>query len=259
MKFEFLDSMNPFRQELDVEPSSESSRGAARVIQFTGVRQSAAGARDRGEMSDQRSSSTASPGEEDAAQLMIRVSAGEVAAYEQLVQRMWKGTFLYAYHLLGDRDQASDMAQEAFVRLWQHREKWDPSRSVGAWLSRTTRNMVISDRRKWKVRLQWTLGKGREEDRRPRTPLQETEASEVRRALEEAIEDLAPRRREVFILFHQQNLSYREIGELMGIRPQSVANHLQLALGDLRRMMERFLPGRANPGQRVAPELPHSN
>ena len=80
MKFEFLDSMNPFRQELDVEPSSESSRGAARVIQFTGVRQSAAGARDRGEMSDQRSSSTASPGEEDAAQLMIRVSAGEVAA-----------------------------------------------------------------------------------------------------------------------------------------------------------------------------------
>ena len=250
MKFEFLDSMNPFRQELDVEPSPETSRGAARVIHFTGVRQSAAGERDRREMADS---------EEDAAQLMIRVSTGDVAAYEQLVGRMWKGTFLYAYHLLGDRDQASDMAQEAFVRLWQRREEWDPTRSVGAWLSRTTRNMVISDRRKWKVRLQWTLGKGREEDRRPRTPLQETEASEVRRALEEAIQDLAPRRREVFILFHQQNLSYREIGEIMGIRPQSVANHLQLALGDLRRMMERFLPGRVNPGQRAAPDAPHSN
>lgn len=245
MKFDFLDSMNPFRQELDVDPSPETARGPARVIQFTGVRQPAACARDRREMADS---------EEDAAQLMVRVSAGDVAAYEQLVERMWKGTFLYAYHLLGDRDQATDMAQEAFVRLWQRRAEWDATRSVGAWLSRTTRNMVISDRRKWKVRLQWTVGKGRDEDRRPRTPLQETEASEVRRALEEAIEDLAPRRREVFVLFHQQNLSYREIGEIMGIRPQSVANHLQLALGDLRRMMERFLPG-----QRAAPEPPHTN
>jgi RNA polymerase sigma-70 factor, ECF subfamily len=209
-------------------------------------------------MADSRSSSTPPPGEQDVAQLMVRVSDGDVGAFEKVVDLMWKGTFLYAYHLLGDGDQATDVAQEAFVRLWERRAGWDPTRSVGAWLSRTTRNMVISDRRRWKVRMHWMLGKGREDERRPRTPLQDTEASEVRRALQEAIQDLAPRRREVFILFHQQHLSYREIGEIMGIRPQSVANHLQLALGDLRKMMERFLPGHES-AERRAPELPDSN
>ena len=208
-------------------------------------------------MADSRSSPPPT-GEEDAAQLMVRVSKSHVAAFDQLIGKLWKGTFLYAYHLVGDHDQATDVAQEAFVRLWERREQWDPTRSVGAWLSRTTRNMVISDRRRWRVRMRWTVGKGRDDARRPRTPLQETEASEVRSALEQAIHSLAPRRREVFVLFHQQNLSYREIGEIMGIRPQSVANHLQLALGDLRTMMERFLPGHTGPGQRVS-DSPDSN
>jgi RNA polymerase sigma-70 factor, ECF subfamily len=185
------------------------------------------------------------PVEPGDAQLMALVSQGEVAAFDQLVARYWKATFLYAYHLVVDRESASDLAQEAFARLWERRSTWQPTGTVGAWLFRTARNMVVSDRRRWRLHTRWTSMITREEVRRPRTPLQETEDWEIRAALDEAIQRLSPRRREVFILFHLQDLSHREIGELMGIRPQTVANHLHDAAAELRNVMTRFSPAQA--------------
>lgn len=242
-----VESMRGPLHDIPVRPESPDALavGRTRVISFAAVRQTTKRQPDTPNMDEPPSSASSSAGEPEDAELMALASSGDVGAFDALVGRRWKGTFLYAYHLLGDLDQASDVAQEAFVRLWERRSFWDESRPVGAWLIRTTRNLVISDRRKWKVRMQWSMGIGTQETRRPRTPLQETEASEVRVALDEAIQTLAPRRREVFVLFHQQNFSYREIAETMGIRQQSVANHLQLATADLRKAMSRFFPGRA--------------
>jgi RNA polymerase sigma-70 factor, ECF subfamily len=181
------------------------------------------------------------------AQLMARVSQGDVASFDVIVSRYWKPTFIYALHLAGDREKAADVAQEAFTRLWERRDSWRASGSVGGWLFRTARNLVISDRRKWRLHMRWSTSTTREEARRPRTPLQDTEATEVRVALQEAIETLPPRRREVFVLFHLQDLSHREIGEILGIRPQTVANHLHDAALEMRGLMKRFLPGSMGP------------
>jgi RNA polymerase sigma factor (sigma-70 family) len=78
-----------------------------------------------------------------------------------------------------------------------------------------------------------------------RTPLATVVEDELSRAIRHAIDQLAPRRREVFTLFHLQDLSYKEIADLMGIRPQSVANHLQAALADLRVSLRDHLPAPA--------------
>jgi RNA polymerase sigma-70 factor, ECF subfamily len=176
------------------------------------------------------------------AQTMELVRRGDVRAFEATVEREWSRTFLYARYLLGDQDQAMDAAQEAFARLWQTRERWEPGGSVGAWLIRTVRNFVIGERRKRSVHHRWaSLGFGHERGL-PRTPLQDAETQEIRVAIEQAIEGLPPRRREVFVLFYLQSRTYREIADIMQIRPQSVGNYLQAALADLRSALHRFFP-----------------
>jgi RNA polymerase sigma-70 factor (ECF subfamily) len=183
----------------------------------------------------------------DEAALMDRVREGDVAAFEELVGRVWGRTFAYARHLAGDRDRAYDIAQEAFTRLWERRAEWRPTGSVVVWLLRTARNLVVNDQRKWKVRSRWERRAPHEAMPTPRTPLQELEGEELRVAMQRAIDALSPRRREAFTLFHLQELSYREIAEIMEVQPQSVANHLQAAIADLRVALGPFFPALSPP------------
>jgi RNA polymerase sigma-70 factor (ECF subfamily) len=164
---------------------------------------------------------------------MVRVCTGDERAFELLVERFWGRTLIYARHLCGDPDRAYDVTQEAFVRLWARREQWAGSGSVRIWLLRTSRNLVISDQRRWKVRAHRALEVA-EEYRRVRTPLEDTEEMEIGMAIRTALRRLSPRRREAFTLFHLQGLSYREISGIMGVRSQTVANYIQAAVSDLR-------------------------
>lgn len=193
------------------------------------------------------------PADVEEVELMDRVRWGDVAAFERVVEKFWKRTFHYAWHLSGDRDWAYDLAQESFARLWQKKGEWKPTGSVAVWLLRTTRNLVVSEQRRWNIRNRWTRLAGAEESRRPRTPLQEVEDGELRDAIQRAIQELSPRRREAFTLFHLQNLSYREIAEVMEVRPQTVANYLQAAVTDLRAALTPFFPSLADPNGSAAP------
>jgi len=175
-------------------------------------------------------------------ELAARVRASDAAAFEQLVYAHWGRALLYASHLLRNRDEAPDVVQEAFVRLWQRRDELRPEASVVVWIFRTIRNLGISEHRRRKAERRWrqltggVLGSGGS------TPLREVEREELRSAIDAAVASLSPRRREVFTLFHLENLSYREISDIMGVRPQTVANYLQAALADLRAALKTFFP-----------------
>jgi RNA polymerase sigma-70 factor, ECF subfamily len=179
-------------------------------------------------------------------QLMHEVRVGSTSAFEVVVGRYWSRTASYAQQLVGDPDAAADVAQEVFARLWSRRRDWTPGGSVRVWLLRATRNLVISEARKRNVRSRWLQTEAHDHVQRPRTPLQETERSELRVAIRLAVNELSPRRREAFALFHLQNLSYREIGEIMNVRPQTVANYLQAAIADLRQSLGAHFPGLAD-------------
>jgi RNA polymerase sigma-70 factor (ECF subfamily) len=181
---------------------------------------------------------------------MCRVRDGDVAAFEEVVDKYWSRTLIYARHLCGDSDRAYDVAQETFSRLWATRESWTPTGSVRVWLLRTARNLVLGDQRKLKIRMK--LASLVEQEYRPvRTPLEETENLELRSAIARAIRKLPERRREAFTLFHVQGLSYREISGIMGVRPQTVMNYVQAGIADLRVMLAQHFPRGADRSRSV--------
>lgn len=172
---------------------------------------------------------------------MSRVRDGDVAAFEEVVDRHWSRTLIYTRHMCGDSDRAYDVTQETFSRLWANRESWTPTGSVKVWLLRTARNLVLGDQRKLKIRTR--LAYLVEQEYRPvRTPLEETENRELRSAILRAVRKLPERRREAFTLFHIQGLSYREISGIMGVRPQTVMNYVQAGIADLRTMLVEHFP-----------------
>lgn len=177
----------------------------------------------------------------DDAKLMSRLRADDAEALTELVARYWRPLVAHARDSVRDDEAAADIAQDAFVSLWRRRRLWDPRGSVRVWLFRTVRNGAISEHRKRAVRARWAAAHEGSATL-ARTPLHDAEDEELRRAVADALTRLPARRREAFTLFYLRDLSYREVAEVMDIREQSVANHLQAALADLRAELGRFFP-----------------
>lgn len=170
------------------------------------------------------------PGRGDLCQ---RLRDGEHEALDELLKREWSHLVGYAEQYTGSVDDAEEVVQRAFVRVWRTRKRLDPARSLRALLYRTTRNLTIDLTRKRRTRRKVLarLGKHR---RSPVTPFERLRERELRGAIDQAIEGLSPRRREAFTLCRIHGLSHREAAEALDLSPQTVANHITAALRSIR-------------------------
>jgi len=176
-------------------------------------------------------------------EVLERTRAGDPAALQIILDRYWASVARYAMTLLGDSDEAEDAAQECFVRLWERRESWALEGSLRGLLFRIVRNLAFDKRRRNRARERATRAAPAHPP--PHTPEQHTETTELRLILERAIGALPQRRREVFVLVRCDGLSHREVAQLLGLSPQTVANHLSLALSDLREALASTAQGEA--------------
>lgn len=173
-------------------------------------------------------------------ELCRRLQAGEEAALDALLASEWSHLVAYAEAFTADADGAEEMAQRAFVRLWQYRERLDPDGSIRALLYRTVRNLCIDWSRKKRVRreaahvLAARQGEGA-------TPYEALRERELREAVEAAVEGLSPRRQEAFMLCRIHGLAHREAADVMGLAAQTVANHVTAALKHIRRELDAQL------------------
>ncbi len=176
--------------------------------------------------------------------LMGRLQAGDEQAMSVLLTQHWTSVVNYAFGFVGSWDKAEDVAQDAFVRIWEGRKKWSRG-SLGALVHRIARNAALdvlkSPRHAAPREDPDTLSSAA-------TPDRDVELSELNQAVDSAIRELPPRRREIFKLVRKSGFSYAEIAEIMGISKQTVANHMSLALSDLRVMLRPFLPEPAAEG-----------
>lgn len=170
--------------------------------------------------------------------LTDRLRAGDESALAEVLDRHWHGLLRYAYGLLGDWDRAEDVTQGAYVRLWASRDRWTQG-SVIALLHTIVRNAAIDVLKSPRVRSADASLVGLAASGSPESA---TELAELESAVEGAVEALPPRRREVFRLVRESGLSYAEVAEVTKLSRQTVANHMSLALRDLRTMLRDHLP-----------------
>ena len=167
--------------------------------------------------------------------LLERLAAHDTSALDALLARYWQPLTLFLARMTGSPEAAEDAVQETFCRLWERRATWRVEGSVGGLLFRLARNIAISEHRHLQAEERATAIALEGAPRQHGIPDMPDEA--LRAALERAIALLPARRREVFLLRVVHDLSYKEIAQIMGTAPQTVANQLSHALAALREQL----------------------
>jgi len=170
--------------------------------------------------------------------------AGGPAAFEPLVRAYEARAFALAEAILGDRDEAADAVQDAFVRAYRSLGRVREGRAFGPWFRAILRNLCLDRlrsprrrRRRWTEREvdRWAWAEPQGAERLVR----EERAAAVRAALA----TLSADHREVLVLKELEGLSYAEISELTGVPAGTVASRLYHARSALRRaLVERGFP-----------------
>jgi len=167
--------------------------------------------------------------------LLARLAADDSSALDALLAKYWSPLTMFIARMTGSPEAAEDAVQETFCRLWERRRTWGVEGSVGGLLFRLARNIAISEHRHLQAEERAASIAGETLPTHHDAP--ELPDAELRAVLEDAIATLPPRRREVFLLRVVHELSYKEIAAVMGTSPQTVANQLSHALGELRKKL----------------------
>jgi RNA polymerase sigma-70 factor (ECF subfamily) len=167
---------------------------------------------------------TDSGGDASDRDLALRARRGDTEAFGELVRRYQTSVFNVCYRLTGERREAEDLAQEAFIRAYERLDSYDPDRPFGPWMRRVAANLCLN-RLSLQRPPEVMIDEERDEadEGEPETIREQTERAESVRA---AILSLPPQYRAVIELRHFEDMSYDDIAAALRIPLSDVKSHL---------------------------------
>jgi RNA polymerase sigma-70 factor (ECF subfamily) len=169
--------------------------------------------------------------------LITAVAAGDEAALRRLMERHLPRVLALAQRVLGDADEADDVAQEVFTRVWRNARGFDGNRArFGTWLYRIALNLCLDRRRgrsgRWQPLDEDLADSGPD-------PSEIEERRQSRSQLAGALARLPVRHRAALALHYLQELSAREAGEVMGLGEKAFESLVLRARRGLREALEQ--------------------
>jgi RNA polymerase sigma-70 factor (ECF subfamily) len=185
---------------------------------------------------------------DDDVQAMLRLKGGEDGALNELMERWQNPLVSFIFRYVGNREEALDLAQETFVRVFEHSNSYEPRSKFSTWLFTIATNLC-RDQARWRKRHPSVTLHGFGEDDDPTvedttpasgdTPAESAERLDLVSAVRRHIRDLPHDLRTVIILFEYQDLGYEEIAETLGCSPKAVEMRLHRARRALREALAR--------------------
>lgn len=180
-------------------------------------------------------------------ELVRQARAGNVAAFESLVNRYYGLVYAIALSRLNHRDSAEDLAQEVFLRAHLLLDRLESPPRFSAWVGHIARNLAIDWARTGQSASRLLPMVPMENmpqdvpDRSAMNPRERLAVRERQNAVQKALAKLPPEQRELVLLHYMENLTHREIADRLGLHHATVSRRLQLALRLLRGMLGPIL------------------
>lgn len=173
--------------------------------------------------------------------LALALQKGDDGAFDEMVRRFHGRVYAVAYRLTGNREDALDVAQDAFLKAYRKIGSWRPTGGFLPWLLRLTRNQAIDHLRRRKRRRQEPLDETFQQatEGAPVEPWtmstdRAVHAKEIDERVRSALVKLSPTQSMVFMLRHYEGMALAEIAEELGCTVGSVKVHLFRALKKMR-------------------------
>lgn len=168
------------------------------------------------------------------------IKDGDRQAFRAVFEKYYVRLHRFVWGHVHSKTVAEELVQDLFTTLWEKRDEIELEHSIKAYLFRAARNKSIDWLRHKKVEDEW-----REEKRQINRENKQPDMSkrlhdkQMLAEVKQAISEMPKRRREVFMLSRYEDMTYKEIAELLDISPSTVETHMSKALEELR---TRFLP-----------------
>jgi RNA polymerase sigma-70 factor (ECF subfamily) len=178
--------------------------------------------------------------------LLLAIRAGEEPALNELIGRKTKPLLQLCQRILGDVEEARDVVQVTFFKVWENRRKYDERWAANTWVYRIASNLAIDHLRSRQMR-ERSKEPVRQHlyqvaDSRAQRDLSRLQQGEVATIFREISTGLSDKQRMVFLLREIEGMSSPEVADIVGCRESTVRNHLFNARQLLRRELLRRYP-----------------
>jgi RNA polymerase sigma-70 factor (ECF subfamily) len=191
--------------------------------------------------------------ENQTAELLVnRCRAGESRAWEELVRQYQRRIYSICYRFTGSPDQAQDLTQDVFIRVYRTLDSFDGQRAAFlTWLTTLTRNLLVDHFRRTKHDRQTdSLDSSVLEDADSPTRAEQLgdsaagpdinlESREIREQVQKALQKLSPDLREAVILRDLQDMDYKEIAAVLKVPEGTVKSRISRGRTELARLLAR--------------------
>ena len=181
---------------------------------------------------------------------MAAIAGGDQRVYAEQVRQHSRAIGFYAYRMLNSQSAAEDIAQETFLRLWTHADRWQPERAgISTWLHRIAHNLCIDALRRDRSGMTDELSDDAEDVRI--SPDQEIDDAVRQQRLQQALSALPERQRSALILTHYQGLSNQAVAQIMDLSVDALESLLARTRRTLRTALADLQPTHSLQQQRT--------
>jgi RNA polymerase sigma-70 factor (ECF subfamily) len=186
------------------------------------------------------------------ADVVALAQAGREPAFRELIRRYERPVFSLIFRMIRDRELAEDLAQDTFIKVLNHIDRYRPEFKLSSWLFKIANNVAIDQLRRRELDTLSLDGAPNARTRdeveatalqavdRTETPLAELESRELGSHIEQAIAKLRPEYRACILLRHVEGRSYEEIAESLDLPLGTVKTYIHRARHELREFLEPY-------------------
>src|SRR3972149_3831836 len=181
--------------------------------------------------------------EEELLEIIKKAQGGDQEAFQEIVQRYKVQVAGIAYRMVGDYEDAKDISQMVFVKIYQNLHRFDTTKKLSTWLYRITINASIDFIRKFRKHKLEVLDNIIGELKEKKNDVERVyQRGLIRLAVDEALESLNPKQRSVFVLRDLEGLDIKEVSQVTGMPQATVRWYLHRARAKLRDELVKHHP-----------------
>jgi RNA polymerase sigma-70 factor (ECF subfamily) len=180
-------------------------------------------------------------------QIFSGIQSGDNELFEYLFLNYYEPLCFYAYGILRNRENAEEMVQDVFIKLWDGRKQINIQTSVKSYLYKSVHNKCVNFINHKRIEEKFS-NEFKQENVDLVSPVSKDYpianllSQELGTAIQNAIASLPEQCREVFIMIRQDEMSYAEVAETLEISVNTVKTQLQRAITRLRELLQEYLP-----------------
>ena len=172
--------------------------------------------------------------------LVEKMKAGDRGSFNLLFRRFYPPLVRFCVRYVADADQAAEIVQDLFVKLWTNREKMAFNTSFESYMLRSVRNSAITFINKERAHAE-TNERIYVDESDANDPSETLQSNNLEASYQKVLATMPEKRREVFLASRFEGLKYTEIAEKLGLSQKTVEAHMSAAIKQLREGLKEYL------------------